>query len=163
LSLLSIVCQPVEKQNDQMDTFSCIPTDSVTTSPDKIQSEVLKTAKLHKKTADSVWKSLYMRDNEKVQHHSRPRSSGLSCTQFQHLKVLESMIPKDQKNIITLGVNLLWLPLITWHLPLWCINIRRKRDPYKALKQQNYMKTADPVWLSLYMRKNEKVQHPICS
>jgi hypothetical protein len=36
----------------------------------------------------------------------------------------------------------------------------RKVVPLKHEKQQNYMKIADSVWLSLYKRDNEKVQHP---
>jgi hypothetical protein len=55
----------------------------------------------YKRIVDSVWLSLYMRDNENVQNPSRPLAptwavleSGLN---FQHLIVLASMIPKDQK------------------------------------------------------------------
>jgi hypothetical protein len=49
------------------------------------------------KIADSVSMSLlYMRDNETVQHHSRPLASMSAVLNFHHFKVLESMIAKDQ-------------------------------------------------------------------
>jgi hypothetical protein len=55
------------------------------------------------KIADSVWLNLYMRDNEKVQHPSRPQAPVWVVLSSQHLIVLASMIPKDQKNITTLN------------------------------------------------------------
>jgi hypothetical protein len=47
------------------------------------------------KIADSVWLSLYMRDNE--QHPSRPIAPGWAVLNSQHLLVLASMILKDQE------------------------------------------------------------------
>jgi hypothetical protein len=43
-----------------------------------------------------------MRDNEYVQHPSRPLAPAWAALNSQHLIVLASMIPKDQKNITTL-------------------------------------------------------------
>jgi hypothetical protein len=47
------------------------------------------------KIADSVWLSLCMSDNEKVQHISRPLAPAWAVLNSQHLIVLASMIPKD--------------------------------------------------------------------
>jgi hypothetical protein len=38
-----------------------------------------------------------MRGNEKVQHPLRPQAPALALLYFQHFKVLESIIPNDQK------------------------------------------------------------------
>jgi hypothetical protein len=46
--------------------------------------------------------SLYMKDNEYVQHSSRPQAPSWAALNSQHLLVLASMIPKDQKNITSL-------------------------------------------------------------
>jgi hypothetical protein len=89
-----------------------------------------------------------------------------------------TMIPKDQKNITilkwstprtrfdcvcTLGIkscpNFLQLPHSTWHLLLWSIKIWKRNDPSEALITSNYKRIADSVWLSLYIRDNEYVQH----
>jgi hypothetical protein len=43
-----------------------------------------------------------MGDNEKVQYPSRHLSPPEAVLNSQHLEVLDSMIPKDQKNITTL-------------------------------------------------------------
>jgi hypothetical protein len=64
-------------------------------------SEALIT-KNYKRITDSVWLSLYMRDNEYVQHPSRPLAPAWAVLKSQHLMVLASIIPKDQKNITTL-------------------------------------------------------------
>jgi hypothetical protein len=61
-------------------------------------SEELFTTKLHENCA-SIWLNLYMRDNEYVQQPSR----SLAVLNPQHLKVLVSMILKDQKNITSLN------------------------------------------------------------
>jgi hypothetical protein len=52
------------------------------------------------KIAESVWLSLYRRDNEKVQHPSRPLAPAWAVINSQRLKDLDSMIPKDQKNTL---------------------------------------------------------------
>ena len=51
------------------------------------------------KTADSVLLSLFMRDNENVQHPSRPLASAWAVLSSKYMKILESLIPKDQKKI----------------------------------------------------------------
>ena len=53
------------------------------------------------KIATSAISSLFMKDNEKCNISHAP-STGLSSIQFSMLNVLESLIPKDQKNIPTL-------------------------------------------------------------
>jgi hypothetical protein len=37
-----------------------------------------------------------------------------------------------------------------------------KLTPLKHYSQQNYMEVEDLVWLSLYMKDNEYLQHPSC-
>jgi hypothetical protein len=44
------------------------------------------------KIADSVWLTLYMRDNEQVQHPSRPLALAWYVLKLQTINVLESMI-----------------------------------------------------------------------
>jgi hypothetical protein len=51
------------------------------------------------KIANSVWLNLYMRDYEKVQPFSCPLAPAWEVLNFQHIKVLESIIPKDQKTL----------------------------------------------------------------
>jgi hypothetical protein len=55
----------------------------------------------------------------------------------QHLIVLPSMIPNDQKNKTTLKWkvrgNILQLLHSTWHLLLWCTKIWKQSDPSEAL------------------------------
>jgi hypothetical protein len=48
--------------------------------------------KNYMKTTNSVWLRLYMRKNERVQHPSRPLTPAWAVLNFQHFKVLESMI-----------------------------------------------------------------------
>jgi hypothetical protein len=48
--------------------------------------------------------SLFIRENEKVQHPARPLArTNLSGIQFLTFNMLQSMIPKDHKNITTLN------------------------------------------------------------
>jgi hypothetical protein len=59
-----------------------------------------------------------MQGNEKVQHLSWPLAPARAVLNFQHLKVLESMITKEQKNItetfwFRTDINNLWLCPVT--------------------------------------------------
>jgi hypothetical protein len=46
-----------------------------------------------------------MLDNKKVKHHSRSLSPASAVLNFQHLKVPELKIQKEQKNITTLKLS----------------------------------------------------------
>jgi hypothetical protein len=51
------------------------------------------------------WSSLYMGDNENVHHPSRSLAPAWAILNFQHLKVMKSMIPKEQTHVPTLKWN----------------------------------------------------------
>ena len=54
------------------------------------------------KIADSVLLSLLMRDNEMCNTSQASSTDLISGIKFSTLEILESLIPKDQKNITTL-------------------------------------------------------------
>jgi hypothetical protein len=88
------------------------------------------------KIADSVWLSLYMRDNEIMQHPTRLLAPAWAVFNYQHLIVLASMIPKDQKNITTLkGSTGQLFTAATWHLTPAVVKYKNleKSDPSEAL------------------------------
>jgi hypothetical protein len=114
------------------------------------------------KIADTVWFSLYMRHNKKVQHPSRTLASAWQLLNFQQLKVLESIIRRT-KSIITLKRSTCQiLTAAKQNLTSAVVKYKNvdKVWPLESTNQTNYMKIADSVWLSLCMRPNEKVQHP---
>jgi hypothetical protein len=66
------------------------------------------------------------------------------------------MILKDQKHITTVK----WNNFYSHDTALDTCCCEEQNDPPEALITTKYMKIAELVWLSLYMRDNEKVQHP---
>jgi hypothetical protein len=50
------------------------------------------------KIVDSFWLGQYIRENEEVQHYSLPLAPAWAVLNFQHLKVIKSLIWKDQTN-----------------------------------------------------------------
>jgi hypothetical protein len=105
-------------------------------SGNKVIPRKHKSKQNYKQTAESVWLSLYMRNNEYLQHPSSPLAPARAVLSSQQLIVLESMIPNDQKNITTLKWstdNFLQLPHSTWHLLLWSIKIWKQSHPSESL------------------------------
>jgi hypothetical protein len=64
-----------------------------------------------------------MGDNEKVQHPSSPIELAWAVLDYQHLKRMESMIPKDQKNITTREVRDIFTAA-TQHLTLAVVQFK---------------------------------------
>jgi hypothetical protein len=75
------------------------------------------------------------------------------------IAIIETMSThmNERKNII----RSLWPWLQKHYLRhAYFLNIWKKVIHRKPLKQENYIKIAHSVWLSLYIRDNERVQHP---
>jgi hypothetical protein len=85
-----------------------------------------------------------------------PLAPAWAVLMFQHLKVLDSKIPKDLKIWSEIRDN-----FYGCHTALdtcCCFDAlisEQKCDLSEALKQQNYIKIANSDWLSLYMRDND--------
>jgi hypothetical protein len=84
---------------------------------DKSQQNYIKKLK-------SVWLRLFISNNGKVQHSSRHLSPTWVVLHFQHLQMLGSMIPKDQKKIMTLKLSKGQLCTAVTQQLGWCLSLK---------------------------------------
>jgi hypothetical protein len=78
-----------------------------------------------------------MRDNEKVQHPSLHVAPAGAALNSQHLKSLDSMIPKDKKNITTLNLSTAGRHHMTINTYFCDVLISGKSDPSKPYTDKN--------------------------